>query len=139
MITRIYTTPQVVIDYDASVPCLVATSFDFMMPAEFRAHLNFALDFMCEKIKETGKTMMWLPDTSASPVFDEESTKWSVEDWTPRAVAAGIRHIGFVLPENELAQIALDDYKEGGVQAGMRVGFFKDVASAKQWFRELMS
>jgi hypothetical protein len=36
-----------------------------MMLDEFKSQLNFGLDFMKEKIKETGK-IMWLPDTALS-------------------------------------------------------------------------
>jgi hypothetical protein len=54
MITRIYEKEYVTIDYDPSVPCLVATTLKFMLLEEFKSYLDFALDFMKERKKETG-------------------------------------------------------------------------------------
>jgi hypothetical protein len=69
MITRIYEKEYVTLDYDSSVPCVISTSLKFMMLEEFKSQLNFGLEFMKEKIKETGR-MMWLPDTTlAGPLM----------------------------------------------------------------------
>ncbi|HEY9047516.1 MAG TPA: hypothetical protein VIN08_16535 [Ohtaekwangia sp.] len=135
MITRIYTTKQAVLDYDSSVHCVVFTCMDFMLPEEFKTILNVGLDFIRGKINETG-VMFWISDATLSPVFNEEDTKWGIEDWTPRALAAGLRHVAFILPVEELAVIGIDEYKEHGSH-GMTVAYFKDVASAKKWFKEL--
>ena len=141
MITRIYEREYVTLDYDSSVPCVVATSLKYMMLDEFKAHLDFGLEFMKEKIKETGK-MMWLPDTTSAVAFDDESTKWVIDDWTPRALAAGIKHVGFVVSECELGpKLKAEEYSEGVKSSeekeGITTAFFKDVESAKNWFREI--
>lgn len=135
MITRIYATQQAVLDYDDSVPCVVLTHLEFLLEAEFQAVLNFGLDFMREKIKEGGR-ILWLPDTTLSPVFNEADSKWAVENWNPRALEAGIRHVTFVLPVDELALITVEEYKELGDNRGLTIGYFKDVESAKKWFKE---
>lgn len=136
MITRIYSKDFVEIDYDSSVPCLIATNLKFMLSNEFRSHLEFALVFMEEKINETGKRMMWLVDTRLSPVFVDEDTSWTAEDWTPRALAAGVTHVAFILTQNEWALMSIDAYNEQGSKAGMKVAYFADIDSAKKWFSE---
>jgi len=140
MITKIYEQECVTLDYDPYVPCVIATSLKFMMLEEFKAHLNFGLDFMKEKIKET-KRMMWLPDTRLAGAFDAEGVKWVAEDWTPRAVAAGIKHTGFVMPDSEWAMMSLDDYrdiiKDHQEKEEMITAYFKDLESAKKWFRDM--
>jgi hypothetical protein len=141
MITRIYEKEYVTLDYDSSVPCVISTSLKFMMLGEFKSQLNFGLDFMKEKIKETGK-MMWLPDTTLAGAVDYEGHKWAIEDWTPRAIAAGIKHIGFVTSESEWTNMAIDEYsksvKASGEKEGMTIAFFKDVESAKNWFGDMI-
>ncbi|AYB32039.1 hypothetical protein D4L85_16335 [Chryseolinea soli] len=106
-----------------------------MMPEEFKAHLDFGLEFMKEKVKETGK-MMWLSDGTLAGAVDEEGIKWVIEDWTPRAIAAGIKYVGFVITENEWVNLAAEEYRETAKE-GMTTGYFKDVESVKKWFREI--
>jgi hypothetical protein len=140
MITRIYEKEYATLDYDPSVPCVIATTLKFMMLEEFKLHLDFGLEFMKEKIKETGK-MMWLPDTTLAGAFDDEGIKWVIKDWTPRALAAGIKHMGFVISESEWTNMATEEYSESvkgnGEKEGMTTAFFKDVESAKKWFRDM--
>lgn len=137
MITRIYSKDFVEIDYDPSVPCLISTNLKFMLSDEFRSHLDFALVFMEEKIKETGRRMMWLVDTRLSPVFQDEDVQWATQDWTPRALAAGVTHVAFILSRSEWALMGVDAYNDQGSKAGMKVAYFADIDSAKDWFTEL--
>lgn len=136
MITRIYEREYVTLDYDPSVPCIVATHLKFMLVEEFKSHLDFALDFMKGKIKETGR-MLFLADTTLSPAADTEAVKWTAEDWTPRALEAGIKHVAFVLPENEWSKMSVDEYTEAGKKNGMDITYFQDLESAKNWFRDM--
>jgi hypothetical protein len=140
MITRIYEKEYATLDYDPSVPCVIVTMLKFMMHEEFKSHLDFGLEFMKEKIKETGK-MMWLPDTTLAGVLDNEGLKWVIEDWTPRALASGIKHVGFVIAENVWSNMATEEYSERvkafGEKEGMTTALFKDVESAKDWFRNI--
>jgi hypothetical protein len=142
MITRIYEKEYVTLDYDSSVPCVISTSLKFMMLEEFKSQLNFGLEFMKEKIKETGR-MMWLPDTTLAGAVDDESIKYAIEDWTPRAIAAEIKHVGFVISESEWANVATEVYGESvkgsGEKEGMTTSFFRDVETAKNWFRNMSS
>ena len=134
MIERIYAQDFVEIDYDPSVPCLVSTNLKFMLPDEFRSHLEFALVFMEEKIKEKGKSMMWLVDTRLSPAFPDEDVQWATQNWTPRALSIGVTHVAFILSGSEWAIMGVDSYNEHGSNAGMKVAYFPDVESAKSWF-----
>jgi hypothetical protein len=134
MITRIYTTKQVVLDYDDSVPSITATFLEFLLEGEFVLALDFGLDFIKE-IKETRK-ILWLSDTTLSPVFNEADPKWAAENWTPRAQEVGIGHVAFIQPEEELALISVNDYTEDANKKGMVIAYFKDAESAKKWFKE---
>lgn len=134
MITRIYTTDFVTIDYDPSVPCLIATNLSFMLSDEFRSHLDFALEFMKDRVIETGKNIMWLVDTRLSPVFQDEDVQWATQDWTPRALTVGVTHVAFILPQSEWAALGVHEYNNEVSKTGMNVAYFTDVESAKTWF-----
>ncbi|WP_160143784.1 hypothetical protein [Chryseolinea soli] len=140
MITKVYDREYVTLDYDPSVPCVIATSFKFMTLDEFKLQLNFGLNFMKQRIRETGR-MLWLPDITLASTCDREGVKWVREDWTPRAFEAGIRHMALVASESEWAKMGLnhdtDDAEEKGM--GMTTAFFKDVESAKKWFSNMKS
>lgn len=136
----VFDTDFVQLHFDASVPCVTGTLLRFMNHEEYKKHLNMGLDIMKAKIGSAGR-MMWLPDTRMSPVFAEEDTAWAIADWTPRALAAGIRHVAFVLPESDWARIGVEDYGDGSkgddATPGMTVAYFKTVEAAKDWFRNL--
>lgn len=59
----------------------------------------------------------------------------------PRGLAAGIKHMGFVIAKSEWAKMATDEYSESvkgsGEKEGMTTAFFKDVESAKNWFKHI--
>jgi hypothetical protein len=139
MVIRIYSKEYVILDYDHSVPCVVATSLRFMMLEEFKSQLDFGYNFMREKNKET-ESMVWIADTTLASVFDEDDVKWIVEDWTHHIIATRIRHLAFVIPEGLFTQMALDNcgnkLKGSRGKEQMNITFFKDVKSAKKWFRD---
>jgi hypothetical protein len=136
MITRIYTTDHAVIDYDSSVPCATATYWGFMLPDEFKAHLNFALEFMQENIREAGR-ILWMPDVRQAPARDQETIDWVIKDWNLRAVKAGICHVAMIIPEDIWVVMEIEDYSSKVQDEGMSVRYFRDVESAKNWFIEL--
>ncbi|HEY9047513.1 MAG TPA: hypothetical protein VIN08_16520 [Ohtaekwangia sp.] len=136
MITRIYTREYVVLDYDSSVPCVIATRLEFIAIQEFEDYLNFGLDFMKEKIKETGR-MLWLVDLRFSSITHPDSVQWLIESWNPRAFEAGIKHIALVVPDEEWVKVPAEEYcEETEKKQGITTVCFKDVESARRWFME---
>jgi hypothetical protein len=137
MITRIYTRDFVEIDYDPSARCLLSKNLKFMLSDEFRSHLEFALEFMKDRVIETGKNIMWLVDTRLSPVFPEEDVQWATQDWTPRALNVGVTHVAFIVSQRDWELMGgVDKYNDEGSKAGMKVAYFADIESAKKWFSE---
>ncbi|AYB32053.1 hypothetical protein [Chryseolinea soli] len=133
MITRIYDREYLTLDYDPAVPCIIATFLKFMMLEEFKSAQASGLYFVEKKIKETGR-MMWIVDSKLT-LIDDECAKYAVEDWTPRALAVGIKHVAFVISANQWGQIGLDEYAQDTMDKGMTTASFKDVESAKSWLR----
>lgn len=137
MITRIYTKDYVVLDYDSSIPCVVATNLKFVLPEEFKSFLNFGLDFIIEEHAKTTERILWLADVKLSPVFDADVIQWIAGDWTPRMLAAGVSHFAFVLPDSEWAMGGVNDFSDESAKKGLTIANFAEVEAAKKWYSEL--
>lgn len=140
----LYTLGESTIVYDPSVPCMIATHVGFQTSEEFRTFLNKGLELMIEKIKEKG-TMAWLPNIRNFDALDERDLQWAAADWNERAYLAGIKHVAFVLADDDydLATIGAETYVEAGQsqkeKPQMTTRMFKDEESAKAWLREVLN
>jgi hypothetical protein len=126
------------LEYDASVPCITATFNGFMNSDQFKSFLNKGLELLIEKKRLHGK-ILWLADTRKHVVQPEKDTNWVAEDWNPRALKGGIRHVAFVLPENVFGDISVKKYaqKNESQDNKMVVQMFGDMNTAKNWFRNI--
>ncbi|SKC65213.1 STAS/SEC14 domain-containing protein [Ohtaekwangia koreensis] len=134
---RLHTQEIGTLDYDPSVPCIIATHIGYILDEEFRDFLNLGLKFLIEKKKTHGK-IAWLVD--ASQLEANLSEEWAVRDWNPRALAEGIQHVAFVLPSDVFGKIPVQNYVDLNEQnqssAKMVTAIFEDIESAKEWLRE---
>jgi hypothetical protein len=127
------------LEYDPTVPCITASFTGFMNSDQFKSFLNKGLEHLIDKKKIHGK-ILWLADTTKHVVQPEKDTTWVAEDWNPRALRAGIRHVAFILPENAFGGVAVKNYaakNEKVEENKMVVEMFNHVDSAKEWFRNL--
>lgn len=126
------------LEYDSTVPCITATFNGFMSSEQFRKFLNNGLDHLIEKGKLHDK-ILWLADTRKHVVQPDKDTQWVADEWNPRALEGGIRHVAFVLPENVFGNASIKRYTDSTEKkkAEMTVQMFGDVTTAKQWFRSL--
>jgi hypothetical protein len=126
------------LEYDATVPAIIARFDGFMSSEQFRDFLNKGLDFLIQK-KQAGEHILWLADTSKHVVQPDKDTKWVADDWNPRAIKAGIFHVAFVLPENVFGGMSVKKYVENTDKKGdsIIVQMFGNIDSAKSWFRSL--
>ena len=126
------------LEYDASVPCITASFTGFMSSEQFRSFLNHGLDALIEK-KKSHDRILWLADTSKHVVQPDSDTRWVADDWNPRALKAGIRHVAFVLPENVFGNASVKRYADNNDRKDekMVVQMFGDLNTAKNWFRKL--
>jgi hypothetical protein len=126
------------LEYDSTVPCIVATFNGFMSSEQFRLFLDTGLEHLIEKKKEHDK-ILWLADTRKHVVQPDKDTKWVADEWNPRALGAGICHVAFVLPENVFGGTYVKKYAENNEKKEdkMVVQMFGDIDSAKRWFKNL--
>jgi hypothetical protein len=126
------------LEYDSTVPCITATFNGFMSSEQFRAFLSKGLDHLIEK-KQSHDKILWLADTRKHVVQPDKDTKWVADEWNPRALKGGIRHVAFVLPDNVFGNASIKRYADNTVKKKdeMDVQMFGDITSAKDWFRNL--
>jgi hypothetical protein len=126
------------LEYDATVPCITATFNGFMNSEQFRSFLNKGLDYLIEK-KKNHDIILWLADTSKHVVQPDADTTWVANEWNPRAIKRGIRHIAFVLPESVFGSMSVKKYTENSEKKGdeMIVQMFGTVQTAKDWFKKI--
>lgn len=133
-IIRLHTAEYGTLDYDPSIPCIIATHIGFATDDEFKDLLNLGLVYAVEKKNDYGK-ISWLADTLL--MDGNTMAEWSAKDWSPRVVAAGIYHIAFVSPNDVLAQLQIGEYITL-LPSRMKTVSFVDVKSAKEWLLEVM-
>lgn len=126
------------LEYDPSVPAIVATFNGFMSSEQFRDFLTKGLNHLIEKKKNHSK-ILWLADTTKHVVQPDQDTAWVANEWNPRALKAGIRHVAFVLPENVFGNMSVKKYASNSEKKGddMIVQMFGTLDSAKNWFKNL--
>jgi len=126
------------LEYDSTVPCITATFNGFMSSEQFRTFLNKGLDHLIEKGQSHNK-ILWLADTRKHVVQPDKDTQWVADEWNPRALKGGIRHVAFVLPENVFGNASVKRYADSTEKKKdeMIVQMFGDIVTAKQWFKNL--
>lgn len=135
IITRLHTWEYGTLDYDPSVPCIIATHLGFSTDEEFKDMLNQGLQYAIVKRKEHCK-MAWLADTSL--MSGNAMAEWAAADWNPRALAGGIYHIAFVSPKDIFADMQIRDFLKLGSRK-LESASFADVDSAKEWLHDAMA
>lgn len=104
--------------------------------AEWKGFASFAkmqtvLEKGLELIQEKNCTK-WLGDTSNLAPFSTESSSWIVNNWMPRATAAGLKSIAYVVPKSAITRISLG---KGIPGSSIASAFFDNQAAAKAWLR----
>ncbi len=136
VITRLHTFEHGTLDYDPSVPCIIASHFGFATDEEFKNMLNLGLSLSIEKRKDHGK-LGWLADTTQ--MDGNAMTEWAIAEWNPKMIAEGIRHVAFVASNDVFAAQQIRDYAALCSKDGkMKTASFQDIESAKAWLREVL-
>jgi hypothetical protein len=61
---------------------------------------------------------------------------WIVEEFFPRALAAGLRRVALVIPKNDLAMTTVDQLMHRLPAAEVEVAYFPTVDEARAWLTE---
>ncbi len=87
------------ISWDEEVGCTIAEWKGFSYGEELRIGMNKILELV--KVKNATKTVA---DLRKMRMTSQEDQDWIIKDWTPRAIAAGIKYAASLVPESQVAK-----------------------------------
>lgn len=96
------------------------------------AEFDALLDAEVAALREHGGSRL-LADCRRQRALNTADQQRAERDWTPLAVAAGLRRFAVVLPESEMAAKQLQERLRSASEGGMRVRYFATVEEAREW------
>lgn len=120
--------PYVLIRWDADGPWVLVKWKAWANSTEYRAAQEVVIDALRENHASRN-----LIDSKDSRVVSGEDQKWLVENWMPRAVAAGRRWTAIVLPTSPLGRTIAENIDTHPKSAFIKVEYFETVEDAAAW------
>ena len=127
--------PFVRIRWNEEFQCVESEWLSFVFGAPYREALEAALKLHREKNSSRS-----LSDMRKASVLVDDDAKWVLEDWIPRARAAGVLKFAMLRPASVVFQMQLEQmHRKGGGQIAARLGiateYFADLDEARRWLR----
>ena len=95
-----------------------------------------AMDKLIELASEKQSRVCWL-DLSALSIVDKEDQSWIKEDWLPRAVQLGVKHIAVAMPATSLAKTSLLKGLRYEDTITLEIGYFNHPDESLNWLIRL--
>ncbi len=131
----IYETPFAVLDWDKSINAVTLRWKAFAYGEAFQTAINKILELLVEK-----NTNKFLNDTTHMRVIGHNDQTWILENWVPRARAAGLKWNAIVLPSSQTARntvmeaVGRGERRAKGIPA-FETHYFETLEEAKEWLR----
>lgn len=127
-------------EVDDQVPCLHVTWLGFAPSAAYRRVLNRSLRVWGEEQARRPADQQLLgalSDTRLFTALTSADQEWAVADWNPRALAAGLQRIAFLIPTNVFGRMSVTDTLRKSDAAGqtLETALFDSVEAARAWLR----
>jgi hypothetical protein len=116
------------LEYDPSLDAVVGMAHEYAAGEAFRT----VLDDVVELVRDHDCAAFLADTRELGPIADDDQV-WLVEEWSPRAQAAGVERIAFVLPESAVASMSLDRVMEQVQEDDIDRRFFEDPDHARDW------
>lgn len=117
----------ITISWDEASKTIIAEWKGFASFPKMQVALEKALELIQQK-----KATKWLGDTSNLAPFGQEASNWIVNNWVPRAKAAGLKSLAYVIPKSALTRMAMGN---GLPTPDLDSAFFDNQENAKIWLR----
>lgn len=95
-----------------------------------------AMDKLIDLAFEKQACVCWL-DLSALSVVDKEDQTWIKENWLPRTVEIGVRHIAVTMPSTTLAKTSLLKGLRYEDSQTLEIGYFSHAEEPLNWLLRL--
>jgi len=127
-----FQSPRFRVFWDPAISTAIGAGEGFVDGEELRTGMDKGLELLIKNCSNK-----WLAEMSHRRVHTEEDQKWIVDDWTPRAVAAGLRYTAFVLPTSVIAKMSLKRMTHIVAERSLEIGYFDDLEDARQWLKSV--
>jgi len=115
---------------DESVPCVTVVWKQYATSTQLRfIHENVLYLLQKHRLSRI------LGDDTALPTIHSEDQRWIVEDWMPRAKAAGFRAGANKSPTSYFGKLAVETV-QSVAPSDLQFRSFADMDEARQWLRE---
>lgn len=130
LIDNIEDNPVCSVRFDSAVPCIAVQWKGYATSAQMRFVLENVIDLLREH-----DVCRILGDDTLLPVVHAEDQDWIVNDWFPRAAAAGWR-----VSANKVSESYFGHLATSGVQAeapeSVVIRPFRELAEARRWLQD---
>jgi hypothetical protein len=116
------------LDYDPAVPCVIMTWQGYANSAEFRAACERILAALVER-----KATKLLGDTTDFVLIGAEDQQWLSQDWIPRVIAAGLRHVAVLTPRFYFNRVAIESVGDCLDPHTLVLQRFEEREAARNW------
>lgn len=129
LLRNIKDNPICSLSFDNTIPCIVVTWKQYATSTQLRfIHENIIL------LLETHRASKILGLDTALPTIHNEDQTWIVENWMPRAIAAGLKATASKNPSSYFCKVSIDAI-QAVRPAGLAFRSFDDTAEARQWLK----
>jgi len=119
------------VEYDRSCGAVVGRLREFTEGEPFREYMEAII----EALEVEGSDRVLADTSQFDAALTQDDQVWSVQDWSPRAEAAGLDHMALVMPESVVAEMSVDSIVDMADDTINR-GLFDDVDEAREWLAE---
>ena len=121
-------TPYVLVRWDANGPWVYVKWKAWANSTEYRA----AQEVILLALRENHASRNLIDSTDRRVVSDDDQ-KWLVENWMPRAAAAGRRWTAIVMPKSALGRTIAENIDNQGRSKRNTIEHFETVEAASAW------
>lgn len=122
--------PFLTISWEPEDRIICAQWKDQVDGAEMRRGLDAGLALIVEK-----RARRWLVDSRRLGAIDPADVKWVNDSWIPRAVAAGLQSMAFVLAKKIVMQLTMKSFIARIDERELANAYFEDLEAARTWLR----
>jgi hypothetical protein len=116
--------------HDPEIPCVVMIWQGYATSAEFRA----ANERVLNVLSGTLATKL-LGDVSRFVLIGADDQAWLNNNWIPRAIEVGLRHVALVQPTYYFNKVAVENVGKNIDPTRLTLSYFGDITSAREWLK----
>jgi hypothetical protein len=123
--------PAGCLGFDDAIPAITVTWNGYARTSEVRELHERLLDLIA-----TYQVNKVLADDTALPTIASDDRRWIIDNWMPRAVAAGLRTAAAKRSNSHFGRVAVGSL-HAGAPPELNVMRFDDLAVAREWLRNV--